>query len=94
MVEVLEEQLTFEICEPRNIFEAIRLFGPDPRFEAFAECEPTICEPGTPEKIRVMKERLEAGESLWNEADAKLSVKSGYSELTGLFLMAREDVEV
>lgn len=34
-----------------------------------APCEPTKAEPGSPEKIEVLRQRYEAGQELWHEFD-------------------------
>ncbi|MEX0819032.1 MAG: hypothetical protein WD070_05555 [Pirellulaceae bacterium] len=55
----------------QNVFETIRLQGDDISFSPFEteEFEPTNAPVGSPEKLRVMAERVERGLPLWHPRD-------------------------
>lgn len=64
----------------RNVFEAIIKYGHDEDF-APANCsefEPTDAPAGSPEKIEVLRRRVELGHPLWHADD-----RMDYSGLTG-----------
>ncbi len=56
----------------RNVFEAILKYGHDEDFDpndAANEFEPTDAPAGSPEKIEVLRKRVEAGLHLWHAKD-------------------------
>jgi hypothetical protein len=64
----------------RNVFDAILKYGHDEDFapEASGEFEPTDAPAGSPEKIEILRQRVELGLPLWHEED-----RFDYSGLTG-----------
>jgi hypothetical protein len=63
-----------------NVFEAILKYGHD---EDFLPCEdgqfqPTNAPAGSPDKIELLRRRVEFGQPLWHDKD-----RSDYSGLTG-----------
>jgi hypothetical protein len=64
----------------RNVFEAILRFGHDEDWlpEASDTFEPTDAPAGSPEKIEILRRRIELGLPLWHEED-----RIDYSGLTG-----------
>ena len=64
----------------RNVFEAIVKFGHDEDFypDAGDNFESTDAPAGSPEKIDILRKRLEMGVPLWHDDD-----RMDYSGLTG-----------
>ncbi|MBM4001536.1 MAG: hypothetical protein FJ297_18720 [Planctomycetes bacterium] len=64
----------------RNVFEAILKYGHDEDFvpSDFCEFEPTDAPAGSPEKIEVLRQRVESGLPLWHFND-----RQDYAGLTG-----------
>jgi hypothetical protein len=64
----------------RNVFEAILRYGHDEDWlpEADDDFEPTDAPAGSPEKIEILRRRIELGLPLWHEED-----RIDYSGLTG-----------
>jgi hypothetical protein len=64
----------------RNVFDAILKFGHDEDFlpEASETFEPTDAPAGSPEKIEILRRRVEMGLPLWHEQD-----RFDYSNLVG-----------
>jgi hypothetical protein len=64
----------------RNVFEAIIKYGHDEDFAPAnsSEFEPTDAPAGSPEKIEVLRRRVEQGHPLWHADD-----RMDYSGLTG-----------
>ncbi len=64
----------------RNVFEAIIKYGHDEDFapEGDEDFEPTDAPAGSPEKIEVLRRRIESGQPLWHRDD-----RHDYSGLTG-----------
>jgi hypothetical protein len=64
----------------RNVFEAILRYGHDEDWlpEASDTFEPTDAPAGSPEKIEILRRRIELGLPLWHEED-----RIDYSGLTG-----------
>jgi hypothetical protein len=64
----------------RNVFEAIIKYGHDEDFSpaSSSEFEPTDAPAGSPEKIEVLRRRVEQGQPLWHNDD-----RMDYSGLTG-----------
>lgn len=52
--------------------EAIDIFGHDEDFEPTRQCEPTGAQPGSPEKIQVMQQRVANGETITHPNDARI----------------------
>jgi hypothetical protein len=63
-----------------NVFEAILKYGHDEDFvpEASVEFQATDAPAGSPEKIEVLRQRIEMGQPLWHDSD-----RVDYSGLTG-----------
>jgi hypothetical protein len=71
----------------RNVFEAILKYGHDEDFLPDDEQEgfdPTDAPAGSPEKIEVLRRRVELGQPLWHREDRR-----DYSGLSGA-IMPRE----
>lgn len=68
------------MAQVRNVFEAILRYGHDEDFhpEPCNEFEPTDAPAGSPEKIEILRSRIELGYPLWHEED-----RVDYSGLTG-----------
>ena len=64
----------------RNVFEAILKYGHDEDFnpEPVDGFEPTDAPAGSPEKIEILRRRVELGLPLWHDED-----RVDYSGLTG-----------
>ena len=64
----------------RNVFEAILKYGHDEDFAPndTGEFRPTDAPAGSPEKIEILRKRVELGSPLWHDAD-----RVDYSGLTG-----------
>lgn len=65
----------------RNVFEAILKFGHDEDFNPDSTAnhfESTDAPAGSPEKIEILRRRLEMGQPLWHDND-----RYDYSGLTG-----------
>lgn len=64
----------------RNVFDAILKYGHDEDFDPIAgdEFDPTDAPAGSPEKIEILRRRVELGLPLWHEED-----RSDFSGLTG-----------
>ena len=64
----------------KNVFEAILKYGHDEDYlpECSNEFEPTDAPAGSPEKIEILRSRVELGLPLWHEED-----RFDYSGLTG-----------
>lgn len=64
----------------RNVFDAILKYGHDEDFapEASATFEPTDAPAGSPEKIEILRRRVEMGLPLWHEQD-----RFDYTDLIG-----------
>lgn len=64
----------------RNVFEAILKYGHDEDYlpEAPPDFQPTDAPAGSPEKIEILRSRIELGLPLWHEND-----RFDYSGLTG-----------
>lgn len=71
----------------RNVFEAILKYGHDEDFLPAADQEgfdPTDAPAGSPEKIEILRRRVEQGQPLWHMEDRR-----DYSGLSGA-IMPRE----
>lgn len=71
----------------RNVFEAILKYGHDEDFLPSDEqdgFEPTDAPAGSPEKIEILRRRVEHGQPLWHREDRR-----DYSGLSGV-IMPRE----
>lgn len=71
----------------RNVFEAILKYGHDEDFLPDVEQEgfdPTDAPAGSPEKIEILRRRVEQGQPLWHQEDRR-----DYSGLSGV-IMPRE----
>jgi hypothetical protein len=68
------------MAQVRNVFEAILRYGHDEDFlpEPTGGFEPTDAPAGSPEKIEILRRRIEGGLPLWHEED-----RIDYSGLTG-----------
>ncbi|WP_342190341.1 hypothetical protein Pla52nx_001059 [Stieleria varia] len=64
----------------KNVFEAILRYGHDEDFvpNPDDQFEPTDAPAGSPEKIEVLRKRVELGQPLWHNTD-----RVDYSGLTG-----------
>lgn len=64
----------------RNVFEAIIKYGHDEDFApaSSSEFEATDAPAGSPEKIEILRRRVEQGQPLWHNED-----RMDYSGLTG-----------
>ncbi len=64
----------------RNVFDAILKYGHDEDFapEATGEFEPTDAPAGSPEKIEILRRRVEMGMPLWHNED-----RFDYTDLIG-----------
>lgn len=64
----------------RNVFEAILKYGHDEDYlpEPTPEFSPTDAPAGSPEKIDILRNRIELGLPLWHESD-----RYDYNGLTG-----------
>jgi hypothetical protein len=64
----------------RNVFDAILKYGHDEDFapEADSTFSPTDAPAGSPEKIEILRRRIELGLPLWHEEE-----RLDYSGLTG-----------
>ena len=64
----------------RNVFDAILKYGHDEDFApaANSDFEPTDAPAGSPEKIEILRRRIESGQPLWHEED-----RFDYSNLVG-----------
>lgn len=64
----------------RNVFDAILKYGHDEDFapEASNDFEPTDAPAGSPEKIEILRRRVEQGLPLWHEHD-----RFDYTDLIG-----------
>jgi hypothetical protein len=64
----------------RNVFDAILKYGHDEDFapDAGDDFEPTDAPAGSPEKIEILRSRVEQGLPLWHEED-----RFDYSNLVG-----------
>ena len=54
----------------RNPLKTDRLDSPDPKLK---KPKPTKYEPGSPEKIDVLRQRVASGEDLWHEDDPRFN---------------------
>ena len=54
---------------PRTVHSDLLTLGYDDDFEPVPALERTSARPGSPEKIEVMRARVERGESLWHRDD-------------------------
>ena len=71
----------------RNVFEAILKYGHDEDFLPDVEqdgFDPTDAPAGSPEKIEILRRRVEQGQPLWHQEDRR-----DYSGLSGV-IMPRE----
>ena len=71
----------------RNVFEAILKYGHDEDFLPDGEqdgFDPTDAPAGSPEKIEILRRRVEQGQPLWHQEDRR-----DYSGLSGV-IMPRE----
>lgn len=69
------------MAQVRNVFEAILRYGHDEDFNpdtAVDIFDPTDAPAGSPEKIEILRRRIELGLPLWHEED-----RVDYSGLTG-----------
>jgi hypothetical protein len=68
------------MSQVRNVFDAILKYGHDEDFapDAGGDFSPTDAPAGSPEKIEVLRRRIELGLPLWHEED-----RFDYSGLTG-----------
>ena len=67
------------MSEVNNVFEAILKYGHDEDFVPETEnFEPTDAPAGSPEKIEILRARVESGNPLWHGSD-----RVDYSGLTG-----------
>ncbi len=68
------------MAQVRNVFEAILRFGHDEDFnpEPQGNFDPTDAPAGSPEKIEILRRRIELGLPLWHGED-----RVDYSGLTG-----------
>jgi len=59
--------------EAKNIFDFLKQYGRDDFFELpdTGPGEPTSAEPGSKEKVAVMRRRLEQGKPLWHPDDKR-----------------------
>ena len=64
----------------QNVFEAILKYGHDEDFDPVASDDfvPTDAPAGSPEKIDILRKRVDLGLPLWHEAD-----RMDYTGLTG-----------
>jgi len=64
----------------RNVFDAILKYGHDEDFypEVRNEFSPTDAPAGSPEKIEILRNRIELGLPLWHDAD-----RFDYTDLVG-----------
>ena len=64
----------------KNVFEAILKYGHDEDWmpDAPSDFEATDAPAGSPEKIEILRKRIESGMPLWHDAD-----RFDYSGLTG-----------
>lgn len=64
----------------KNVFEAILKYGHDEDFnpEPNPEFIPTDAPAGSPEKIEILRRRIEMGQPLWHDRD-----RCDYAGLTG-----------
>jgi len=64
----------------RNVFEAILKYGHDEDFkpEAGRDFEATNAPAGSPDKIEMLRQRVEKGQPLWHTED-----RTDYTGLTG-----------
>lgn len=54
---------------PRNLFEWSRTFKDDLGYEPMGVGSPTEATPGSPDKIAILRERVERGQRLWRDGD-------------------------
>ena len=68
------------MAQVRNVFEAILRYGHDEDFypEPTGGFAPTDAPAGSPEKIEILRQRIELGLPLWHDSD-----RVDYSGLTG-----------
>lgn len=64
----------------RNVFDAILKYGHDEDFypEASSDFSPTDAPAGSPEKIEILRNRIELGLPLWHDED-----RFDYTDLVG-----------
>jgi hypothetical protein len=72
--------LEIEMDKVRNVFEAILKYGHDEDWhpEVQQDFDATDAPAGSPEKIEILRSRIELGLPLWHEED-----RCDYSGLTG-----------
>ena len=67
------------MADIKNVFDAILKYGHDEDFDpSEVDFEPTDAPAGSPEKIDILRRRVELGLPLWHERD-----RVDYSGLTG-----------
>jgi hypothetical protein len=68
-------------AKPSTVYEALESYGHDEDFEPISNSLflPTDAPAGTPEKIEVLRSRVERGQPLWHERD-----RIDYGGLTGV----------
>ena len=70
---VVTGQLTFNFDHANNLFDFLDRWGHDAGFEPNPAAQPTDHEPGSPEKVEVLAQRLLNNEALWHEDDRWIS---------------------
>ena len=75
----------FGFTEPKSLDEHLDEFKSDDGYEPSALPQPTDFPPGSPDKVQLMRERLERDEHLWHPNDAAAEWRKNlYHEITGI----------
>jgi len=72
VVELIEAEIAPYAKSVRNVFTAIRDTGTEADFKPLPASRPTTARQGSPEKLRVMIDRVERGEELFHPDDGPL----------------------
>lgn len=64
-------QMRLPFCEPDSVMDWVKCYLSEDAFIPRCKPKPTTAEPGSPEKMRVLMERVERGEELWHEEDKR-----------------------
>lgn len=61
--------LRLPFAEPTSVQEWVKVYGAEDAFVPRAKPKPTQAIPGSPEKIEILRQRVEQGTALWHEQD-------------------------
>ena len=73
------------IDKPSSLFHAIEVWGHDIDYEPLRIPAPTEARPGSEEKVKVLQERLLAGEDLYHPDDASICATKEANHLLHVF---------